>query len=251
MKVAVFIPAYEAESTIEHVFQCIPVDMYEMVTEILIQDDASRDGTFRVAQRLAREFEKVTAIRNECNLGYGGTQKKAYRYCLDRGHDVIVMLHSDGQYAPECLGAMISPLLAGTADIVLGSRILGHPIRGGMPLYKWLGNRTLTILINAVLRLHLTDYHTGYTSFTRKALQAVQFDTCGDGHEISTEILIRAKGEKLRVVEVPVPTYYGSGSRSITWQTSLKYGLRVLGMLIGELLIQQHPGRSSKSKELK
>lgn len=232
MKVIIFVPAYEAEKTLGDVIRRIPQSVYESIAEILIQDDGSKDDTFKVALRLAREFDKITVVRNDINLGYGGTKKKAYRYCIAEGYEAVVMLHSDGQLPPESLPEMLAPLYSGTADIVLGSRILGEPLKGGMPLYKWVGNCSLTLLMNLVLGLHLTDYHTGYRAYLCSALSEIEFQTCGDGHEISSEILIRAASKGLRIMEVTVPTYYGPEARSCPFKTSFTYGLSVLKMLI-------------------
>jgi len=230
MKVAIFVPAYEAEKTLEWVIKRIPKEVYESIVEILIQDDASKDNTFEVALKLKQDFDKIIVIRNERNLGYGGTKKKAYKYCIQKGYDAVVIVHGDGQLPPESLPEMLAPLHS-EADIVLGSRILGDPLKGGMPLYKWIGNRFLTILMNTILGLNLSDYHTGYRAYLCAALSAIEFETCSDGHEISSEILIRASDRGLRIVEVPVPTYYGAESRSCSSRTSIKYGVNVIKML--------------------
>lgn len=232
MKTAIFIPACEAEKTLASVVKRIPQTIYEDICEIVIQDNASKDGTIEVAAKLAKEFTKITAIENGKNLGYGGTKKKAYKYCIDKGYDIVVLLHSDLQHPPEYLPQMLKPLLSGEADIVLGSRMSGSPLKGGMPLYKWMGNRFLTIMMNLFLGLHLSEYHTGYRAYLCKSLSQVHFETCGDGHEISAQILIRAARKGLRIVEIPVPTYYGNGSRSCSLWTSITYGLDVMKMLL-------------------
>lgn len=236
MKYMVFIPAYYAESTLAAVVQQIPEETFNEVAEILIQDDASMDETFAVAQQLTNDCPKITAIQNERNLRYGGTQKKAYQYAIDKGYDAVVMVHGDGQLPPEFLPDMMTPLKEGKADIVLGSRILDDPLGGGMPLYKYLGNRFLTWITNRVLNLQLTDYHTGYTAFSTEALQAIDYLSCHNGHEISSEVLIRAAQKDLRIVEIAVPTQYGRGSRSITLITSIRYGFSVLRMLLKEFV---------------
>jgi len=231
VKTLIFVPAYEAEKTLEEVIRRIPHDVYEEVEEILIQDDASKDNTLQVALKLSKEYSKIAIVRNERNLGYGGTKKKAYSYCLQSHYDAVVMLHGDGQLPPECLPTMLAPLQSASADIVLGSRMLGQPICGGMPLYKWAGNRFLTVLANTILGLHLTDYHTGYRAYSAYALSKIQFDACGDGHEISMQLILHAVDQDLSIVEVPVPTYYGPESRSCSLRTSAIYGLSVVRML--------------------
>jgi glycosyltransferase involved in cell wall biosynthesis len=236
MKYMIFVPAYYAEKTLADVIERIPSSTYADASEILIQDDASTDNTFSIAKGLTSTFQKLTVIRNDVNLGYGGTQKKAYSYAINKGYDAVAMIHGDGQLPPECLPQMLAPLLYGQADIVLGSRILGDPLQGGMPLYKYLGNRFLTCLTNRVFHQDLTDYHTGYTVYSATALRKIDYMSCGNGHEISTEVLIRAAKSGLRIIEVAVPTWYGAGSRSVTLQTSIKYGLTVIMMLCREIM---------------
>lgn len=249
MKIVIFIPAYEAEKTLEDVVRRIPREIYESVTDILIQDDGSQDSTFQIALRLAKEFEKITVVKNKINLGYGGTKKKAYRYCINKGYDAVVMVHGDGQLPPENLPEMLEPLLSGKADIVLGSRILGDPLKGGMPIYKWLGNRFLTFLTNLVFGLSITDYHTGYRAYLCESLKKTEFWTCSDGHEISSELLIRAANKKLRITEVAASTYYGPGSRSCSFRTSTIYGLNVIKMLFSpKMSLQGKPELPSDSK---
>lgn len=232
MKTVIFVPAYEAEKTLQDIIMRIPQEVYEDIGEILIQDDASHDNTYKVARRLAEEFGKITVVRNKHNLGYGGTKKKAYKYCINKGCEVVVMLHGDGQLAPESLPDMLAPLLSSNTDIVLGSRMIGDSLGGGMPLYKWIGNRFLTMIANRSLKLRLTDYHTGYRAYRCAALAQLDFETCSNGHEISMELLIRAAKKELKITEVPVSTYYGPDSRSCSLKTSILYGLNVIKMLM-------------------
>lgn len=232
MKTAIFIPACEAEKTLEGVIRRIPQSVYESVGEILIQDNDSHDQTLAVASRLAAEFDKITVVANDTNLNYGGTKKKAYRYLLDKGYDFIVLLHSDLQHPPEYLPAMLEPLITNKADVVLGSRMSGQPLGGGMPLYKWLGNRFLTICMNSFLGLRLSEYHTGYRAYRCQALAQLHIETCGNGHEISAQILMRAVKQKLRITEISVPTHYGTESSSCSFKTSALYGLDVIKMLL-------------------
>jgi glycosyltransferase involved in cell wall biosynthesis len=232
MRVAIFIPAYQAEATLADVVRRIPRSVYERVDEILIQDDASTDRTVEVARRLAREYAKIRVVCNASNLGYGGTKKKAYRALINAGFDAVVMLHGDGQLPPEALGSMLAPILRGDVGIVLGSRILSHPLRGGMPLYKYLGNRALTIAMNRTLNLNLTDYHTGYRAYACHALARLEPESCSDGHEISSELLFRAADLGIPIAEVPVATWYGEGSRSMSFGKSALYGIRVLRMAL-------------------
>jgi glycosyltransferase involved in cell wall biosynthesis len=231
MLLAIFIPAYEAEATIAQVIGRIPSAVYQIVEEILVQDDGSHDDTVRVATEISERYAKVTVVENDSNLGYGGTLKKAHAYLTDRGYDAYAMLHGDLQYDPEDLREILRPIISGHADIVLGSRMSKDSYNTGMPCYKRLGNRFLTMQMNRRLRLNLTDYHTGSVAVNCRSLADITYDTLGDGHEFTAQLLIRAARAGLRIVETPVHSNYDAGSRSCSALTSLVYGLRVLGML--------------------
>ena len=232
LKYMIFIPAYYAETTIESVIDRIPEDVLQEVTEILIQDDASQDNTYLIAQQIAKTNAKVVAVQNEKNLGYGGTLKKAYLYAIEKGFEAVIMVHGDGQLPPESIQDVLTPICNQQADIVLGSRILGDPLGGGMPVYKYWANKFLNSLMNYSLKQKLTDYHTGYVAITTHALKIIDIGTCEDGHEITPEILIKAIRAGLVVMDVPVPTSYGEGSRSVTLKTSVKYGIDIIRLLI-------------------
>lgn len=231
MLLAIFIPAYEAEATIAWVIGRIPSAMYQIVEEILVQDDGSHDGTIRVATEMSERYAKVTVVENGSNLGYGGTLKKAHAYLTDRGYDGYAMLHGDLQYDPEDLSKILRPIISGHADIVLGSRMSKGSCNTGMPRYKRLGNRFLTRQMNRSLRLNLTDYHTGSVAVNCRSLAEIAYDTLGDGHELTAQLLIQAAQVGLRIVEIPVRSNYDKDSRSCSALTSLIYGLRVFGML--------------------
>lgn len=231
MRVAIFIPAYEAETTIAEVVARIPESVREAVDEILIQDDASHDGTVKIATGIAETCPKVTVIENPVNLGYGGTLKKAHAYLSGRGFGGYVMVHGDLQYDPEDIGKLLEPITSGTADLVLGSRMRPDSGDSGMPFYKRTGNRFLTARMNRSLNLQLTDYHTGSVALNCESVERICFATMGDGHEISAQLLIRAATRGLRIAEVPVNSNYGARSRSCSLPTSVRYGLRVLLML--------------------
>ncbi|HEX4665010.1 MAG TPA: bifunctional glycosyltransferase/class I SAM-dependent methyltransferase [Chthoniobacterales bacterium] len=212
-RVLVFIVAYNAETTIEKVLSRIPTSLHQRDVEVLIIDDSSRDETFRNGLRYQRTNSafKITVLRTPQNQGYGGNQKLGYRYAIENGFDIVALVHGDGQYAPERLPALLAPLLAGEADAVFGSRMIDKRAAraGGMPLYKWLGNQILTGFQNRMLRTHLSEFHSGYRLYATKALAQVPFEkNTGDFH-FDTEIIIQFVLKKLRIVELPIPTYYG------------------------------------------
>jgi glycosyltransferase involved in cell wall biosynthesis len=213
-RVLVFVIAYYAESTLERVLERIPPRVLEEHDcEILVVDDASEDRTFGIGQEWKRTHPdvRITVLRNSLNQGYGGNQKVGYTYAIKRGFDVVVMLHGDGQYAPEELGAMIAPIARGEADAVFGSRMMTPfgALRGGMPLYKWLGNRILSTTQNLLLRTRLSEFHSGYRAYSVAALAKTKFLLSSDDFHFDTEIIIQLLEAKQRIVEIPIPTYYG------------------------------------------
>jgi glycosyltransferase involved in cell wall biosynthesis len=180
-----------------------------------------------VARALSQEFPKVTVVRNPRNLGYGGTKKKAYRYFIDNKFDAVVLIPGDLQYAPETISDLWEPLVRREADIVLGSRFLSDSSRSRMPLFKWIGNNLLTAAVNLWIRQRISDYHTGFRSYTCDGLRKIDIDSCPDGHDISMDIILRAIRQGLRIHDVAVPTFYTDESRSCSYWTSVKYAMCV------------------------
>jgi 2-polyprenyl-3-methyl-5-hydroxy-6-metoxy-1,4-benzoquinol methylase len=209
----VLVVAYNAVTTLAGVLDRVPADFRSQIAEILICDDASHDATHLVAlgyKQLAPELP-LTVIRHKENLGYGGNQKAGYRLAIEHGLDIIVLLHGDGQYAPEQLPDIVRPLVEGRADAVMGSRMMVPKAarRGGMPLYKYVGNKILTRFENAVAGAQLTEWHSGYRAYTTAALQSIPFESNADGFNFDTQIIIQLIDRGKRIVEVPIPTYYG------------------------------------------
>jgi 2-polyprenyl-3-methyl-5-hydroxy-6-metoxy-1,4-benzoquinol methylase len=212
-RIGILVVAYNAVTTLAGVLDRIPQDFRDRVAEIFICDDASRDATHLVAlgyQQAVPELP-ITVIRHERNLGYGGNQKSGYDLAIAHGLDIVVLLHGDGQYAPECLASMVEPLVRGEADAVFGSRMMtqGAARRGGMPLYKYLGNKLLSRFENAVAGAELTEWHSGYRAYSVSALKSVAFHRNSDGFNFDTQIIIQLIDGGKRIVEVPIPTYYG------------------------------------------
>ncbi|MEE9185570.1 MAG: glycosyltransferase family 2 protein [Candidatus Binatia bacterium] len=235
LKIAIYIPTYNAGHTLPIVLDRIPEDVKSKVMEIFIVDNASPDNTYLIGVGYKNEkgMHNLNIYKNETNLGYGGSQKVAYRYAIEKGYDVVVMLHGDAQYAPEKISYLLEPLENDEADMVFGSRIAGLPLRGGMPLHRFLGNKFLTAIQNYVLDWNLSEYHSGFRVFSCAALRQIPFDTCSDYYHFDTEILVQFKLKGLRVVERPIPTHYGSERSYVNvW----RYGLDVLYTLVEYLL---------------
>lgn len=222
--------AYNAERTVQHVLRRIPAGLARYGTEILIIDDCSRDHTFDVARQSASGGEipfPVTVLRNPENQGYGGNQKIGFQYAIRNGFDVVALLHGDGQYAPELLGELLEPLLDGEADAVFGSRMMSgfEALKGGMPLYKFLGNKILTSIQNFVLKSRLSEFHSGYRLYSVPALARVPFQLNTNDFHFDTEIILQFFRAGLRIKELPIPTYYGD---EICHVNGMKYALDVI-----------------------
>jgi 2-polyprenyl-3-methyl-5-hydroxy-6-metoxy-1,4-benzoquinol methylase len=213
MKVGVLVVAYNAETTLVDVLDRIQPEMRRELCEVLVQDDHSTDATFDVAtDYLQRGTDlPLTVLRHPQNLGYGGNQKAGYTYAIEHGWDVVVMLHGDGQYAPEVMHDLVTPITHGDADAVFGSRMMtkGSARQGGMPMYKFVGNRILTTSQNALTGLRLSEWHSGYRAYRVSALAELPFVGNSDGFDFDTEIILQLHAAKKRIVEVPIPTYYG------------------------------------------
>ncbi len=212
-RIGIFIIAYNAVNHLVKTLSRIPPNVYERVEEIFVIDDCSKDNTYYAAIGYKHEhnISKLTIHRNVENQGYGGNQKVGYRYAIDRGLDIVALVHGDGQYAPEALDDLLKPLENGEADMVFGSRmaIPGAALRGGMPLYKYFGNRTLTYIQNQLSGLGLSEYHSGYRLYSTAALEKIPFESFTNNWHFDTQILLAMAERELRIVERPIPTYYG------------------------------------------
>jgi glycosyltransferase involved in cell wall biosynthesis len=214
-RLLVFIVAYNAENTIEQVLTRIPVSLEEEFDiEILVIDDASRDRTFEKSELARRANNLPFALHvlfNPVNQGYGGNQKIGFHYAIEQGFDFVALVHGDGQYAPERLPELMQPLKRGEADAVFGSRMMtqGAARAGGMPLYKYIGNKILTWMQNRLLRTHLSEFHSGYRVYSVAALKKLPFELNTNVFHFDTEIIIQLVIARLRIREVPIPTYYG------------------------------------------
>jgi glycosyltransferase involved in cell wall biosynthesis len=230
-RVLVFIVAYNAEKTIDNVIRRISPDLAELYDlHILIIDDASHDSTFERSHFISKEPEAafpICVLFNPVNQGYGGNQKLGYHYAVKNGFDFVALLHGDGQYTPERLSELLEPLRNGSAEAVFGSRMLsrGGALRGGMPLYKFLGNKVLTWVQNRMLHTRLSEFHSGYRAYSVRALERIPFEHNTNDFHFDTEIIIQLLVARQRITEVPIPTYYGD---EICHVNGLKYAVNVV-----------------------
>ena len=212
-RIGLFIIAYNAVNHLNKTIARIPKDVYEEVEEIFVIDDCSSDNSYYAAlgYKAQHGIDKLTIHRNEQNQGYGGNQKVGYQYAIDRGLYIVALIHGDGQYAPEALPSLLEPLITGEADMVFGSR-MSKPIealKGGMPFYKFAGNRILTAIQNKLSGLNLSEYHSGYRLYSTHALRQLPFESFTNTWHFDTQIILAMAERNLRIVERPIPTYYG------------------------------------------
>jgi len=220
-RICVVLPAYNAARTLEMTFHEIPVDV---VDDVILVDDASTDDTLRLAKNLG-----VFAVRHDHNKGYGGNQKTCYRLALERGADIVIMLHPDYQYTPKLLLPMVAMLCSGLFDVVIGSRILGIGApASGMPRYKYIANRLLTYIQNVLLGHKLSEYHTGYRAFTRPVIESVPLERNSDDYVFDNQMISQIIYLGFRVGEISCPARYFSEASSINFYRSVIYGLGVL-----------------------
>jgi glycosyltransferase involved in cell wall biosynthesis len=224
-KITVVMPAYNAEKTLERTFHDIPPGIAD---DIILVDDASRDGTAALARRLG-----LHVVVHAKNQGYGGNQKTCYKTALERGAGIVVMVHPDHQYDPKVIPALVEPLLAGQCDAVFGSRMLGgRPIQGGMPKWKYFGNILLTAIENATFLIYLTEYHSGFRAYTRKYLEAIHLGGNSDGFVFDTEIIAQGIAKGLAIREIAIETRYFDEASQIAFWPSVLYGFSILKTML-------------------
>lgn len=215
-------PAYNAALTLKKTIDEIPMDL---VDELILCDDASKDSTFELAKQLGIKY----CIRHEKNKGYGGNQKTLYNKALEIGADIIIMLHPDYQYTPKLIPSMVNIIGEELYPVVLGSRILGKgALKGGMPYYKFVFNRILTLIQNWLVDYKLSEYHTGYRAFSKNVLENISFNTNSDDFVFDNEMLSQIIYKKFQIAEISCPTKYFDDASSINFKRSLKYGFGVL-----------------------
>jgi glycosyltransferase involved in cell wall biosynthesis len=222
-RVVVVMPAYNAEKTLMSTYLEIPFDI---VDDVVLVDDASRDNTVDVAHKLGVKH----VIRHEQNLGYGGNQKSCYRKALELGADIVIMVHPDYQYTPLLIPSIAHLLASDLYEVVFASRILGKgALKGGMPMYKYVANRLLTLTQNILLRQKLSEYHTGYRAFTANVLNSINFEANSDDFVFDNEMIAQIFHAGFQIAEITCPTKYFADGSSISFKRSVKYGIGVLG----------------------
>jgi glycosyltransferase involved in cell wall biosynthesis len=241
-KVVVVMPARNAARTLERTVALIPRDC---VDELLLVDDKSTDDTIGIA----RTLPELHVIWHPHNAGYGANQKTCYLHALNAGADVVVMLHPDGQYEPTLIPDLIAPILEGRADLVLGSRLAvpGAAIAGGMPRWKWLANRALTTVENAILGTDLSELHTGYRAYSRDLLLTIPFLRNAQDFSFDSEVLVQAAHFGFRIAEIPTRTIYDEDASSVGFGAGVVYGLKTL-RAVGVLAL--HRRRLLRSRKL-
>jgi glycosyltransferase involved in cell wall biosynthesis len=237
-RIVVVMPAYNAAKTLERTYHDIP---HEIVSQIILVDDVSKDETVEVARQLG-----LDVIIHRQNLGYGGNQKTCYDAALAAGADAVVMLHPDYQYDATCIPALVAPILDGTKDLMLGSRFLGNPLAGGMPRWKYISNRFLTGLENKAFGLHLSEYHTGFRAYSRALLEAIPYRLNSNDFVFDQELVAQSVACGMRIGEIGVPTRYFEEASSVGFRRSVVYGLSTLRVVLRFVLHRIRVRRSRK-----
>lgn len=233
-RLLIFIVTYNAEKTVSQVLSRIPSEVFKdsrYNTEILIIDDSSEDLTFRKSNLFKNSFSACPLIilKNPVNLGYGGNQKLGYRYAIDHEFDLVALIHGDGQYAPEELPRLLEPLLTKTdvTAAVFGSRMMpgNKALEGGMPKYKYIGNKVLTYIQNKIINLNLSEWHSGYRLYSTRLLAKIPFEQNSNGFDFDTDIIIQTKASAGKIVELPIPTFYGD---EISHVNGIQYACKII-----------------------
>jgi len=240
-KTLIFIVTYNAQDHILPTLRRIPQSWLDSNShDILIVDDASTDDTVVTISQYIDQYGgiNITLKSNKENQGYGGNQKIGYRYALEHGYAHVVLLHGDGQYAPEYLGEMCTPLYDHSADVVLGSRMIYplNALKGGMPLYKWIGNQILTHIQNLILRTDFAEFHTGYRAYNVSLLRRIPLEENSNYFDFDTEILIQMVDINARFKEISIPTFYGD---EVSHVNGLKYAWLIIKTTIKSRLVKK------------
>jgi glycosyltransferase involved in cell wall biosynthesis len=240
-RIVIVMPAYNAALTLERTYADIP---HEIVDRVILVDDVSKDETVGIARRLGLDVHI-----HQQNRGYGGNQKTCYHHALDAGADVVVMLHPDYQYDATRIPALVEPILQGDADMVLGSRLLGDPLAGGMPKWKYVSNRFLTALENAAFGQNLSEYHTGFRAYSRDLLEAIPYDLNSDDFVFDQQLVSQTVACGFRIAEIAVETRYFAEASSVGLRRSIVYGLSTLAVVARHVLHRLRLRRSAALRQ--
>jgi glycosyltransferase involved in cell wall biosynthesis len=230
-RLAIVMPAYNAGKTIERVFERIPPIVHPSVLHYIVVNDGSTDDTAEALARLQGRSVNLVVLDHKSNKGYGEAEKTLLKYAVSTDAEVAVLLHSDGQYAPEEIPRLIEPFEREDADIVQGSRLMGdrrRALRGGMPFYKYVANRFLTALENRAFDMRMAEYHSGYMLYSKRALKSIPFEKLGANFCFDQEMLIMARIKGLKIIQLPIPTHYGD---EVSHLKPIRYGLNVLSLV--------------------
>jgi glycosyltransferase involved in cell wall biosynthesis len=229
-KLAIVMPAYNAGLTIERVFARIPRDVHRRVLHYIVVNDGSTDTTAEALARLRGSYANLIVLDHGINRGYGAAEKTLLRYAAGTEAEIIILLHADGQYAPEELPRLIQPFETEKADIVQGSRMMEGraALGGGMPLYKYIANRALSAIENVAFSMHMAEYHSGYMLYSRQALRTIPFEKLSENFCFDHEMLIMANIKGLKIVQSAIPTHYGD---EVSHLKPIRYGLNVLSLV--------------------
>ncbi len=228
MKIGILVVAYNAESTLHETIKRIPDELYDDIFEVLISDDQSSDLTSKIAHQVKKDFKlPIKVVTHPINLGYGGNQKFGYSWAIENNWDIAVLLHADGQYAPEYISKLIKPIVDERADAVFGSRMINkkNALVGGMPLYKWLGNQILTVAQNNLTNQQFYEWHSGYRAYRVESLKKINLNKLNNGFRFDTQIILELLKIRSRFLEVDIPTFYGD---EISHVNGLKYAREII-----------------------
>ena len=216
--IVIFIPAYEAEKTIEQVLIDIPKPIYNRIEEILLIDDGSKDRTFEIANKLKKRFGKLTVLKNEKNMNYGGNLKKGYNYAISKNYDILITLHGDGQHFPQDIPKLLQKFDEDKdLALVFGSRFNKYISKSRMPLYKYIGNKILTFLLNLNYGTNLSEFHSGFRVYRLQFLKKINYNRFSDRHLFDTQLLSHFIYNKFKIGEIPCATIYGPTTRSMSF----------------------------------
>ncbi|MCH8003672.1 MAG: glycosyltransferase family 2 protein [Nanoarchaeota archaeon] len=228
-KIIVVMPAYDVGKKVETVFKRVPESILKKISKFIVVNDGSTDNTANILKLLSKSY-KIKVISHNPNKGYGAAQKSGLKEALRMKADIVVLLHSDGQHAPEVMDNLLYPIEKNQADVVQGSRILGgKALKEGMPMYKYFGNRILTFIENLSYGMNMAEYHSGYMVYSRKTLETIPFEKLTDKFHFDGEMLLVAKKKGLRIKEIPIPTKYAEEKSHLN---PITYGIEVLKTII-------------------